>query len=330
MSKRLFIGIDTSNYTTSAALCDEAGRVLCNAKLLLPVAEGERGLRQSDAVFHHVRNLPIVMEQLRRAVEEAKAAAPCEIAAIGVSAYPRDAEGSYMPCFLSGMAAAETAGAALGVPVYPFSHQAGHVMAAIHSADAMHLMGTHFAAFHVSGGTTEVLDVKPHEGHVFDVSILGGTADINAGQAIDRAGVYMGLRFPAGAEMERLAESFSGKIPKHKLSVCGMRCNLSGVENKARQMFDATGDRAATSAFVLDFVGRTLCGLRDGVRESFGELPIVYAGGVMSCQRIRRMLSDAHAHFAQPAFSADNAAGTALLARHTYMKTEMNHVGDPE
>ena len=207
MRKKLFIGIDTSNYTTSAALCDAAGQVLCNAKLLLPVAEGERGLRQSDAVFHHVRNLPQVMKQLRRAVEEAKAAEPCEIAAIGVSAYPRDAEGSYMPCFLSGIAAAETAGAALGVPVYSFSHQAGHVMAAIHSADAMHLIDGHFAAFHVSGGTTEVLEVKPHEGHVFDVTVLGGTEDINAGQAIDRAGVYMGLRFPAGAEMERLAEA---------------------------------------------------------------------------------------------------------------------------
>lgn len=330
MSKKLFIGVDTSNYTTSAALCDEAGQVLCNAKLLLPVAEGERGLRQSDAVFHHVRNLPQVMEQLRRAVEEAKAAEPCEIAAIGVSAYPRDAEGSYMPCFLSGIAAAETAGAALSVPVYSFSHQAGHVMAAIHSADAMHLIDGHFAAFHVSGGTTEVLEIKPHEGHVFDVTVLGGTEDINAGQAIDRAGVYMGLRFPAGAEMERLAEAYTGKIPRHKISVHGMTCNLSGVENKARQMYDTTGDRQATSAFVLDFVGRTLCGLRDGVRQHLGDLPIVYAGGVMSCQRLRRMLADGNAHFAQPAFSADNAAGTALLARHTYLKTEMNHVGNCE
>ena len=328
MSKRLFVGIDTSNYTTSAALCDESGRVLCNAKMLLPVAEGERGLRQSDAVFHHVRNLPAVMEQLRRAVTEA--GEDSTIAAIGVSARPRDAEGSYMPCFLSGMAAAETAGAMLGVPVLTFSHQAGHIMAAIYSAGAEDLIGRHFAAFHVSGGTTEVLDVKPHGDHVFDVSLLGGSSDINAGQAIDRAGVYMGLRFPAGAEMERLAETYAGKLPKAKVSVGGMTCNLSGVENKARQLFDQTGDPAMTSAFVLDFVGRTLCGLRDGVREVQGDLPIVYAGGVMSCQRIRHMLAEEGAYFAQPQFSSDNAAGTALLARYTYLKSEREHVGDSE
>lgn len=328
MKKRLFVGIDTSNYTTSAALCDEAGNVLCNAKLLLPVAEGERGLRQSDAVFHHVRNLPTVMAQLRQAV--ADAGEDGEIVAIGVSARPRDAEGSYMPCFLSGMAAAETAGAMLGVPVLTFSHQAGHIMAALYSANATHLIGRHFAAFHVSGGTTEVLEVHPHGEHVFDVTLLGGTGDINAGQAIDRAGVYMGLRFPTGAEMERLAQTYTGKLPQMRVSVQGMTCNLSGVENKARQMFDKEGDAAMTSAFVLDFVGRTLCGLRDGVREVLGDLPIVYAGGVMSCLRIRRMLAEEGACFAQPQFSSDNAAGTALLARYTYMKTEREYVGDPE
>ena len=328
MSKRLFAGIDTSNYTTSAALCDEAGNVLCNAKQLLPVAEGERGLRQSDAVFHHVRNLPTVVSQLRRAVADAKEKEPCEIVAIGVSAYPRDAEGSYMPCFLSGMAAAETAGAMLGVPVLPFSHQAGHVMAALHSADAMHLIGKPFAAFHVSGGTTEVLYVEPHGEHVFHVTKLGGTKDITAGQAIDRAGVYMGLRFPAGAEMERLAETYTGKVQRAKVSVSGLTCNLSGVENKARQMYDTTGDAAMTSAFVLDFVGRTLCGLRDHLRETHGDLPIVYAGGVMRCQRIRHMLAEEGAYFAQPRFSSDNAAGTALLARHTYLQSERDHVGD--
>ena len=328
MKKRLFVGIDTSNYTTSAALCDEAGNVLCNAKLLLPVAEGERGLRQSDAVFHHVRNLPTVVEQLRQTVAEI--GEDGEIVAIGVSARPRDAEGSYMPCFLSGVAAAETAGAVLGVPVLTFSHQAGHIMAALYSANATHLIGQHFAAFHVSGGTTEVLEVNPHVEHVFGVTLLGGTNDINAGQAIDRAGVYMGLRFPAGAEMERRAETYAGKLPQAKVAVRGMTCNLSGVENKARQMFDKTGDTAMTSAFVLDFVGRTLCGLRDGVREALGDLPIVYAGGVMSCRAIRQMLAEEGAYFAQPQFSSDNAAGTALLARYTYLKSEREYVGDSE
>ena len=68
MSEPLFVGFDTSNYTTSAAVCDADGEVLLNARTLLPVREGERGLRQSDAVFFHVRNLPDLLGQVRETV----------------------------------------------------------------------------------------------------------------------------------------------------------------------------------------------------------------------------------------------------------------------
>ncbi|MBQ4042949.1 MAG: peptidase M22 [Clostridia bacterium] len=320
---RLFVGLDTSNYTTSAAICDETGEVLCNEKLPLPVAQGERGLRQSDAVFAHVRALPEAAASLRKTLTEL-GADPLRIAAIGVSYAPRDAQGSYMPCFLSGIAAAETAGALLGVPVMRFSHQAGHIMAALHSAGALHLIGREFAAFHVSGGTTDVLYVRPHEEYVFAIDRVGGTEDINAGQAIDRAGVHMGLRFPAGAEMERLAQANTKKIPKTKITVRGISCNLSGLENKAVKLYAETEDKALVSAFVLDFVGRTLCGLRDGMRQVYGSLPVIYAGGVMSCGHLHEMLSDENAYFAQPRFSSDNAAGTALLARHQFLLRENN------
>lgn len=315
---RLFVGLDTSNYTTSAAICDESGEVLCNEKLPLPVAEGERGLRQSEAVFSHVRALPEAAASLRKTLTEL-GADPMQIAAVGVSRSPRDAEGSYMPCFLAGIAAAEMAGALLGVPVMHFSHQAGHIMAALYSAGALHLVGSEFAAFHVSGGTTDVLHVRPHSEYVFAIDRIGGTADINAGQAIDRAGVHMGLRFPAGAEMERLAQRFTGKIPKTKVTVRGLTCNLSGLENQAAKLWAETGDSSLVSAFVLDTVGRTLCGLRDGMRQSVGALPVIYAGGVMSCGRLQTMLAEENAFFSRPRFSSDNAAGTALLARHQFL-----------
>ncbi len=319
MTRKLFCGIDTSNYTTSVALADENGTVLLNQKKLLPVKEGERGLRQSDAVFHHVKQLPEVLAPVRELI----ASLGASVSAIGVSATPRDADGSYMPCFLSGIAAAETAGALLGVPVLRFSHQAGHIMAALSSADRLSWMTREFVAFHVSGGTTEILYVKPDKKTVFSADIIGGTADINAGQAIDRAGVYMGFSFPAGAEMERLAASFSGKLPSAKISVSGMTCNLSGVENHAQKLYASTGDRALVSAFVLDFVGRTLAAMRDGVRAVYGDIPILYAGGVMSCARIKTMLTEESAAFAQPAFSSDNACGAALLARHAYLTAEV-------
>jgi len=321
LTNRIFLGLDTSNYTTSAALCDEEGRVLCNIKLPLPVAEGERGLRQSDAVFAHVKALPQAAEHLRETLRQAEVR-PDRIAAIGVSRAPRDAEGSYMPCFLAGIAAAETAGAMLDVPVMRFSHQAGHIMAAMHSAGAQQYIREEFAAFHVSGGTTDVLLVRPHSEYVFDIRKIGGTADINAGQAIDRTGVHMGLRFPCGAEMEKLALSYKGKLSHTPISVKEITCNLSGLENKAVKLYNETGDSARVSAFVLDFVGRTLRALRDAMRQQYGNLPVLYAGGVMSCGILKKMLQEEGAYFAQPKFSSDNAAGTALLARYRFLNQE--------
>ena len=314
MKARLFCGIDTSNYTTSVSLVTETGQLLLNRKMLLPVEEGARGLRQSVAVFHHVKQLPVLAEDLRAAMDAASLYG--EIAAVGVSSAPRDTMGSYMPCFLSGIAAAEIAGALIRVPVLHFSHQAGHIMAALFSAGKMEWMNAPFIAFHVSGGTTEVLHVCPSAETVFAVEKVGGTRDINAGQLIDRTGVAMGLRFPAGAEMERLASGSTGRIPTVKLSVSGMECNLSGLENKAVQLYESTKDPAVVSVFVLHSVGRTLTAMRDGVREKYGEIPILYAGGVMSCGLIKEMLQEENAAFSEPALSSDNAVGAALLARY--------------
>ena len=185
-----YIGIDTSNYTTSLALATAQGEMIANLKAPLPVKAGERGLRQSDAVFAHVKNLPILMRELRVFLQEHRALA------VGVSVKPRDAEDSYMPCFLSGRAAAESLAAGLLLPVEEFSHQNGHVMAALYGADAMPLIGKDFLAFHVSGGTTEMLFVRP-KGRDFSIELIGETADLNAGQVVDRIGVKLGLSFLA-------------------------------------------------------------------------------------------------------------------------------------
>ena len=66
MAEKCFVGIDASNYTTSVAVADENGRIIANLKTPLAVKEGGRGLRQSDAVFAHVKNLPVMMTQLRQ------------------------------------------------------------------------------------------------------------------------------------------------------------------------------------------------------------------------------------------------------------------------
>ncbi len=318
---KLFLGIDTSNYTTSAALCDENGDVVLNVKLPLPVKSGERGLRQSDAVFHHVKNLPTAAIKVGEYLKENNGI----IVAVGYSATPRGSEGSYMPCFLSGESVATFIAQTNAVPLYKTSHQAGHVMAALYSSCLnndvnMHgFMNDKFIAFHVSGGTTDMILVSPDEEELFDIEQIGGTLDINGGQAIDRAGVMMGLQFPCGAEMDKAALKYNGKIPKAKLSVNGTRCNLSGLENKAIELYKTGNDIGETSAFVLSFIAHTLEKLTQNALLEYGDMNVLYAGGVMSSVYIRKTLGK-YGMFADAMFSSDNAAGVALITREKYYK----------
>lgn len=307
----VYLGIDTSNYTTSAAFCDGAGQVIANLKVPLPVREGACGLRQSDAVFAHTKNMPVLMESLHEALGEDYAPV-----AVGVSTSPRDAQGSYMPCFLSGQAAASAVCATMDLPMYTFSHQSGHIRAALYSSGRQEtLMGKPFCAFHVSGGTTEVLYVTPSEDG-FAVELVGGTADINAGQAIDRVGVMLGLRFPCGPALERLAATNEKKVPKPRICVKDGVCNLSGLENLAEKLYRESGDAALTAAYVLTFLGDTLTRMTEHLLEKYPNTPVLYAGGVMSNRYLQsRLAKCCDASFAEPAFSADNAAGICLLCR---------------
>ena len=307
-NKKVYIGIDTSNYTTSIALCNENGEIIANIKKLLDVKEGERGLRQSDAVFAHIKNLSLLAPKLAEAIRD------CEVKAIGVSSVPRDAEGSYMPCFLSGKAVADILGATHNAPVYEFSHQSGHIMAALYSCgNAEELLKSDFVAFHISGGTTEAVYVTPDK-NKFAISIIAETSDISAGQAIDRAGVMMGLKFPCGKEMEKLADEYTGKLPKAKICVKSGKCNLSGLENIASKLYQETNDISYVSKYVLNFISETLTKLTSDIREEYPNIPIVYAGGVMSNKYLQNKLSNFdNTYFATPEFSADNAAGISLL-----------------
>lgn len=312
MRECCYIGIDTSNYTTSVAVANAYGEIVANLKAPLPVKPGERGLRQSDAVFAHTKNLPTLLDGLRAVIREYTPAAVC------FSESPRDAEGSYMPCFLSGAVAAHAIAAALELPLFTCSHQSGHVMAALYSSGALSdLQGKEFGAFHVSGGTTEMLYVTPTETD-FAVKQIGGSADLHAGQAIDRIGVKMGFSFPCGPALEQLALQNNKKIPKPRISVNGGICHLSGLENLALKLLEAEQDAPLTAAFVLRFLSDTLLAMAKHLRAEHPALPIVFAGGVMSNRiiagELKKALGDG-VYFAAPAFSADNAAGVALLGR---------------
>ncbi len=320
MSK-FFFGFDTSCYTTSFAVCDGDGNVIANEKKMLSVKDGERGLRQSDAVFQHTVNMEFVADRIAHFSSSHPQAAP---SAVGCSVKPRDSEGSYMPCFLAGAAAARNVAAVSNAALYTFSHQSGHISAALYGSGACHLFGKEFIAFHVSGGTTDILHVNGDGKGNFDTVRIGGTKDLNAGQVIDRAGVMMGFPFPAGKYLEKSALESNVESVAYRPCVNGLECNLSGVENKAAELYSSTKDAAVTSRFVLKAVFDTLHKLTDNVLKIYPDLPIVYSGGVISCRMIREGLSGEGRYFAKPEFSADNAAGIAYLTmlRHKSESTE--------
>lgn len=319
---KLTLGIDTSNYTTSVALYDPESNVIAHAKKLLPVKEGERGIRQSDAVFHHVNQIDEVMDACFDKAEKAFGISKAElggaIGAIGVSTRPRRVEGSYMPCFGVGEATAGTMARALGVPLYKFSHQEGHIAAALYSADRLELTGNEFLAFHVSGGTTESLHVSGSSvdnGQSVPVTaeMIGTSSDLKAGQAIDRVGVMLGLKFPCGPELEKLA-LLSGEEFKIKASGKNFDCSLSGVENKCKKMFEDGRNPEDIALFCIRYVEEALRFMANALTDSYPGKHIVFSGGVMSNSIIRNdFKKEFDCSFAAPEFSADNAAGIAIL-----------------
>jgi len=302
-----YLGIDTSNYTTSAAVYKSVEEVVLQNKKLLPVSKGEKGLRQSDAVFHHT----VILPQL---IEELLAGSEAGISAVGVSAYPREAEGSYMPCFLAGLNAARSIAAAAKLPLYCFSHQAGHIAAAIYSAGRLDLIHDRFIAFHISGGTTEMLLVTPDEKKIIHMDIIGRTLDLNAGQAVDRVGIMLGLDFPCGPQLDLLAQNSQISFGV-KPAVSGGDCNLSGLENKCKTMFDGGENREDIAKYCLDYISSVLEKMVFYALDTYGDVPLVFCGGVMSNSIIRNKFSEEFgAVFADPGFSSDNAAGIAILA----------------
>ena len=306
-----FLGFDTSNYTTSAALFFPKTGSVRQEKKLLPVPQGEKGLRQSDCVFHHTVQLPQVTEAL---LPE-----PLPLTAVCASAVPRMRAGSYMPCFLVGTGAAKIAAKTNGVPYYETSHQHGHLAAAAFGAGRLDLLGERFLAFHVSGGTTEAVLAQPDDAEIFRCTLVSQSLDLKAGQAIDRAGVMLGLPFPCGAALEQLAAK-SDRVFRVRPTLRDGAPSLSGIENQCRSMLERGEPEEDIAAFCLQSVAAALEAMTEHLLKTYGDLPLLYAGGVMSNAMIRdRFTARFGALFAPPALSADNAAGVAIVG---YLKHE--------
>ena len=298
------IGIDTSNYTTSIAYFDGSSGVNCSK--LLPVKQGELGLRQSDAVFAHIKSLPELSGRLFSHVRAE------QITAVGVSTRPRAVEGSYMPCFMVGYSHAKMLADSLRVPLIEVSHQQGHVAASLWSAAHPELMDEPHLAWHLSGGTTELLLVEP-EGRNVRCTKIGGTTDISAGQLIDRTGQLLELPFPSGKHIDALSREAAMK-ETFKVKCSGMEFSLSGVQNKVQQFHANHGIPAETAAYALRCVSKAVYLASEQAMKAYPGLRIVFSGGVASNSMLREAIAPLNPIFSEPQFSTDNAMGVAVLA----------------
>ena len=298
------VGIDTSNYTTSIAYFGAGEGENCSR--LLPVKQGELGLRQSDAVFAHIKSLPELAGRLFSHIQQEN------IRAVGVSTRPRAVKGSYMPCCIVGYSHAKLLADALNVPLVEVSHQQGHVAASLWSAGRLDLMDAPHLAWHLSGGTTELLLVEP-DGRNVRCNRIGGTTDISAGQLIDRTGVMLDLPFPAGKHVDELSKSAT-MTEVFKVKCPDMEFSLSGVQNKIQQFHDAHQKSEETAAYALRCISEAVYVATRNALKAYPGLPVVFSGGVASNSMLRQHMAELNPIFAQPQYSTDNAMGVAVLA----------------
>lgn len=305
----MFLGIDTSCYTTSIAAADCHGNIIYQNRRLLDVPAGAKGLRQSEMVFMHIKNLPEL------------AAGFSDVLAVCASARPRPVEGSYMPVFAVADGFGRIAAAAAGAEYYPLTHQHAHIAAARIGQPPME----RFLALHVSGGTTDVLAVHMEGEVVAQIETLGSASDIAAGQLIDRTGQLLGLQFPCGPGLEALAGKEMRVIKSRAIGLCA---SFSGAENAARLLLEAGEPGEIVAASVQKCVAKTLEKLILRAREQTGIWDVLLFGGVLCNGYIRSFLSGrlhGGLYFAQKEYAADNACGLAAQAAHLYNRRKRNN-----
>ncbi len=308
----MILGIDTSNYTTSVALVNPQGEIVADVRRLLEVKPGARGLRQQEALFQHVKNLPILLEKALESIQ------PQDIEAVAVSTAPRRVEGSYMPVFMAGESFARSIASALKVPCFTFSHQEGH-MAAICSPLKEEALKPPFYAFHLSGGTCELLHAAPRyvekEGKEpvfdgYDTTILGGSQDISFGQLLDRIGVAMGYGFPAGATLDQMALGSGPSKRLTRVKVKDRAFHLSGTETQALRLLETLPqeEKGSLAAELFQLIART-------IKESTkGLSPVILVGGVAESRTLQQLLApEDHIFIESGGKGRDNAIGIAAL-----------------
>ncbi len=307
----LVLGLDTSAYMTSMALVDETEQLIWEKRLLLPVKPGSLGLRQSEAVFRHMQHLPCLMQEAAFSIGGRK------IGTVSAAVRPRPARDSYMPVFTVGKNFGMFLAQGMGLSFFATSHQEGHLVAGLWSTG---LVSTgRYLVLHLSGGTTDILAVSEKLPGALAVKQVGGGADLKAGQFIDRIGVALGLGFPAGGELEKLARRGVDGAIRLPVAVEKTMISFSGPASCAERLLQrgcpAADLARAVEVCIADSLAGAVLAVSDLARYQF----LLLVGGVAANGHIRcRLEKQLPAHLplvaAAPPFAGDNAVGVAVQA----------------
>jgi N6-L-threonylcarbamoyladenine synthase len=307
----MILAFDTSCYTSSVALMAKDGQLLSDQRRVLAVPAKKRGLLQSEALFQHINNIPVLLETLAETIDFS------EIKAIGCSVKPRPVEKSYMPVFLGGETIGRSIAAAINCPFIPATHQEGHMMAGWYSLQMMNAVPNRFLLCHFSGGTSEIL-LAEKQGHGdFSLALKAFGNDLHAGQFVDRIGVLLGLQFPCGMELEKLALGHKGDIPDVKIWVKDGEFSFSGQETAIRRMVENGVSRETVARTVEHTIAKTMVKVFRQLFTVTGITKVLFVGGVMCNgyikQYLQENLKEGTLYFADSRYASDNAVGVAAL-----------------
>ncbi|MGM0651692.1 MAG: O-sialoglycoprotein endopeptidase [Bacillota bacterium] len=317
--KFLALGIDTSAYTTSLAIADQDEKLIIDQRKALPVKAGKLGLRQSEAVFAHLSNLPMLLEKCQKKYDSEA------IVAVATAAKPRPVKGSYMPVFKVGEAFGSLLARTMGFFYLVSTHQEGHVMAGLWSAGAPE---GKYLVLHLSGGTTEIISSEEYSPGHLKLTLLGGSSDLNAGQFIDRIGQAMGLPFPSGPALEQLARNAAGEEIDLPVAVKGCEISFSGPASQAERLLQKGCDHAVLGRAVEKCIADSLCRAVSNLEvKKEGYKGLLTVGGVTANRYIKDRLANKlekwDFYSSSPDYASDNAAGMAVQAARTYKQAEL-------
>ena len=302
----MVLGLETSCDETAAALVTADGRVLAN----VVSSQADLHARYGGVVpeIASRRHLELVTPVVRKALADAEAELD-DVELVGVTAGP-----GLIGALLVGVAVAKALAWARRLPLVPVDHLQGHVASLFLGPSAVE---PPFLCLLASGGHTLLLDVREHGGKP---RLLGTTLDDAAGEAFDKGARLLGLGYPGGAEIDRIArEGDPGAFEFPIARVPGLDFSFSGLKTallyavRALPPDELDQQRADLAAGYQRAIVRALVERTEQAVAEAGADTVAVVGGVAANSELRAALPDAV--FAPLELCTDNAAMIASAAR---------------